>query len=125
MNIFVGGLNYQTNDSELEQLFSEFGAVSSAKIIIDNFTNRSRGFGFVEMSNNEEALKAIEQLNGTSFMQKTIVVNEARPKERSNNSSFSRGGGGGNRGGGGGFNRDRDFNRDRNFDRDRDFKKRY
>jgi RNA recognition motif-containing protein len=120
MNIFVGSLSYQTTESELEQLFSEFGAVSSAKVIMDNYTNRSRGFGFVEMANNDEAKSAIEKLNGTSFMQQTLVVNEARPKTTGGGGGFNRGGGGGNRGGGG-FNRDRDFNRGG----DRDFKKKW
>lgn len=105
MNIFVGSLNYQTTAQDLEKLFSEFGAVSSAKVINDNYTNRSRGFGFVEMPDNAAATKAIEQLNGTSFMQQTIVVNEARPKSP----SF------------GGGNRDRDsFSRERGG-----FKKRF
>ena len=94
MNIFVGKLSYQTTDGDLQKLFSEFGAVRSAKVVNDNYTGRSRGFGFVEMENQEEAQKAIDQLNGSSFMQQTIVVNEARPRESSSGGgrrdSFSR-----------------------------------
>jgi RNA recognition motif-containing protein len=113
MNIFVGSLSYQASEDKLESLFSEFGTVTSVKIVYDNYSNRSRGFGFVEMPNKEEALKAIEKLNGTSFIQQTLVVNEARPKQPSGG-SFSRGGGG-----------NRNFGNDRGFDRDREFKKRY
>ena len=107
MNIFTGNLNYKTSEEDLRQLFSECGTVSSVKVIKD-MNGQSRGFGFVEMPENNEAIEACKKLNGTEFMEHTIEVNEARPKP----ASSGRGGGGygGNRGGGG--------------DR-RDFKKRY
>jgi RNA recognition motif-containing protein len=95
MNIFVGNLNYQTKDQDLQTLFSEFGAVKSAKVLMDKFTGKSRGFGFVEMDSDEEANAAIQGLNETEFMSRNIVVNEAKPKEQSS--------GGGNRGGGNDF----------------------
>ena len=111
MNIFVGNLNFRSSEEDLRQLFAEFGTISSAKIIMDRDTGRSRGFGFVEMASDDEAKTAIQELNGKTFMEKTIEVNEARPKP-------SGGGGGGSRGGyGGGGGRD--------FSERRDFKKRY
>jgi RNA recognition motif-containing protein len=89
MNIFVGNVNYQSTENQLQGLFAEFGTVTSVKIMIDRYTNRSRGFGFVEMPNQEEAERAIEKLNGTSLDQKTLVVNEAKPRteERRDNNS--------------------------------------
>ncbi len=81
MNIFISNLNYNTVESELQALFENYGEVESAKIITDRETGRSRGFGFVEMPNNEEALKAIEELNQREFKQKVLNVSEARPKE--------------------------------------------
>jgi|SRR5690606_12415069 len=94
MNIFVGKLNYQATNEDLQRLFSEFGTVKSAKVLNDNYTGRSRGFGFVEIENDDEARAAIKELDGTSFMQHTIVVNEAKPKESSfggdRRDSFSR-----------------------------------
>jgi RNA recognition motif-containing protein len=80
MKIFVGNLSFQATDSDLKRLFSEFGIVSSAKVITDNFTHRSRGFGFVEMDA-DHAQKAISRLDATAFMEKTINVNEAREKD--------------------------------------------
>jgi RNA recognition motif-containing protein len=80
MNIFVGNLSSQTTEKQLETLFTEFGEVKSVKIITDNYTNRSRGFGFVEMSDKTQAETAIEKLNNSSFNTQSIVVNEARPK---------------------------------------------
>jgi RNA recognition motif-containing protein len=99
MNIYVGNLPLQASDQELEELFKEFGHVSTAKIIRDMFSGESRGFGFVEISDKAAALKAIEVLNTKEFKGKKLVVNEARPK-----TDNRRGGGGGrdNRGGGGG-----------------------
>lgn len=87
MNIFVGNLSDQTTENQLQSLFAEFGDVKSVKIIADNFTKRSRGFGFVEM---EKACgeKAIEKLNNASLHSNSIVVNEARP--RTNSGSFNR-----------------------------------
>ncbi len=92
MNIFVGNLSYETTDVELREAFEAFGQVSSASVITDKFTGRSRGFGFVEMSTDEEASTAINGLNGTDLQGRPLTVNEARP----------RGEGGGGRGGGGG-----------------------
>lgn len=98
MNIFVGKLNYATGEDALRELFEGFGEVSSAKIIMDKFTGRSRGFGFVEMPNDDEAQNAIDALDGKEFDGREIAVNKAKPK------TDNRGGGGGggyNRGGGG------------------------
>lgn len=97
--IYVGGLPFSTTEQELTDLFSQYGAVESVRVITDKFTGQSRGFGFVEMKNPEEAQKAIAALNGTQLGSRTITVNEARPLEQRNR----RGGGGG--GGGGGFRR--------------------
>lgn len=97
MNIYVASLPFKATDDELKELFEEFGEVTSAKIIKDKFTQRSRGFGFVEMKDDEEGRHAIDTLNGTDFMGKTLIVNEARPRTEG---SFNN-----NRGGGGGFNR--------------------
>ena len=94
--VYVGGLPYQTAEQELTDLFSPYGAVESARIITDKFTGQSRGFGFVEMSNDDEAKAAIEALNGTELGGRTLTVNEARPQ-----SPRPRGGFGGGRGGGG------------------------
>ena len=103
MNIYISNLSYGTSEASLSDLFAEYGEVTSAKIITDRETGRSRGFGFVEMPNDAEGQKAIDELNGTDFEGKTITVNVARPRtERSN------GGGYNNRGGnGGGYNRNR------------------
>lgn len=106
MNIFVSNINYATQEQSLQDLFSEFGDVSSAKIITDRETGRSRGFGFVEMSD-EDGKNAIEALNGKELDGKELNVSEAKPREdkprRSfdNNRSGGGGYGGGNRGGGG------------------------
>src|SRR3989339_773870 len=97
MNIYVGNLSQQATDQDLEELFKEFGAVTSVKIIRDMFTGESKGFAFVEMNDKTAGAKAIEALNTKELKGKKIVVNEARPK-----TDNRRGGGGGNRGGGGG-----------------------
>lgn len=81
MNIYVGNLDFKVDDNDLEGVFEEYGTVSSAKIIMDKFSGRSKGFGFVTMENEEEAKKAIEELNGATFENREIVVNEARPKK--------------------------------------------
>lgn len=81
MNIYVGNLAYTVNDSELEEIFAEFGPVSNAKVITDRDTGRSKGFGFVEMENQNEAEEAIKQLNGKEIGGREIKVNEARPRE--------------------------------------------
>ena len=93
-NIFVGSLAWATTSEGLEQAFSQFGTVTSAKVISDRETGRSKGFGFVEMESGGE--EAIEALNGSDLDGRQIVVNEARPREP------RRGGGGGGYGGGGG-----------------------
>lgn len=83
MNIYVGNLPYNTDDETVLGLFSEYGNVESVKIIIDRATNRSRGFGFVEMDNDADANRAIEALNEFDFEGRNLVVNEARPKKES------------------------------------------
>jgi RNA recognition motif-containing protein len=97
--IYVGGLSYSTTDKQLEDLFATHGTVESVRVIVDKFSGRSKGFGFVEMSSGAEAQRAIQALNGTEFDGRNITVNEARPQER--RSGF----GGDRRGGGGGRNR--------------------
>ena len=104
MNIYVANIPFKATADQLKGLFEEFGEVSSAKIIMDKVTQRSRGFGFVEMGVDAAARQAISSLNGADFMGKNLVVNEARPRTDAPRS----GGGGGSRGGGG-FNR-RNFN---------------
>ncbi len=100
-NIFVSNLSFRINDEDLKQAFADYGAVNSAKVIKDNFSGRSRGFGFVEMTNDEEAAKAIEELNNAEFDGKVMTVSEARPKTDRKPGGFSdsRGGGGGYGGG--------------------------
>ncbi|MFQ6083369.1 MAG: RNA recognition motif domain-containing protein [Candidatus Aminicenantia bacterium] len=83
--LYVGSLPYNTTSTELEELFSKAGKVESANVITDKFSGRGKGFGFVEMSTEEEAKKAIETLNGSSFNGRTIVVDEARPKTENRN----------------------------------------
>ena len=92
--LYVGGLPYSTSESHLEELFAAHGTVESARVIRDRMSGRSRGFGFVEMTSEEEAEKAIQALNGTQLEGRTLVVNEARPQEKRSTSS---GGGGGGR----------------------------
>ncbi len=105
MNIYVANLSWGTTSDSLQELFSQFGEVTAANIITDRETGRSRGFGFVDMPNDEEGQKAINELNETEFEGKNIAVSVARP--RTERPSGGRGGyGGGNRGGGyGGGNR--------------------
>ena len=93
--LYVGNLSFDTSGSDLEQIFGEIGTVESATVIEDRDTGRSRGFGFIEMSNKDEAEQAIEQLNGKEVDGRELKVNEAKPRE-------SRGGGGGRGGYGGG-----------------------
>jgi cold-inducible RNA-binding protein len=106
--LFVGSLPYSVTDDDLADLFKEFGTVASAKVIFDRETNRSKGFGFVEFDNDDEAKAAIDALNNKEIQGRTIVVNEARPQEaRPPRRDFGGGGGqGGSRGGqgGGGYN---------------------
>ncbi len=103
MNIFVGSLPFSTEEADLRESFEAYGAVDSVKIITDKMTGRSKGFGFVEMPNEEEGQKAIDELNGSSFGGRNIVVNKSEPKPEGERRSFNnnRGGGGFNRGGGG------------------------
>ncbi|MCL4113992.1 UNVERIFIED_CONTAM: hypothetical protein GTU68_004995 [Idotea baltica] len=97
MNIFVASLSFRASEDDVQDLFEQFGAVDSVKIVLDRDTGRSRGFGFVEMSNDEEANAAIKELNGAEFEGRALVVKQA--EDRSNN---RRGGGGG-----GGYNNNR------------------
>ena len=83
MNIYVGNMNFNLGNEDLFNLFSQFGEVSSAKIINDKETGRSKGFGFVEMENAEDALKAIASLNESEVQGRKLIVNEARPQEKS------------------------------------------
>jgi RNA recognition motif-containing protein len=80
MNIFIAGLNYSISDSELSELFTQYGEVTSARVIKDRQSGRSKGYGFVEMSDDEAAEKAIKELNGTEVKERPIVVTVARPK---------------------------------------------
>ena len=124
MNIYVGNLSWNLKDQDLSNLFATHGEVVSAKIVNDKFTGRSKGFGFVEMSNDEQAQAAITALNGTEVDGRNIVVNESRPKQEGGGGggfkkrSFGGGGGGGGYkgGGGGGYKKGGDsggYNRDR------------
>jgi RNA recognition motif-containing protein len=114
MNIFVGSLPWSIEEADLRESFEAYGAVDSVKVVTDKFTGRSKGFGFVEMSNDDEALKAIEELNGATVEGRTIVVNKSEPKAEGERRSFNNNrsgggynGGGNSRGGGyGGGNRD-------------------
>ncbi|MBK7872734.1 MAG: RNA-binding protein [Saprospiraceae bacterium] len=101
MNIFVAKLNFQTQSDDMQSAFEAYGAVDSAKVIMDQFSGKSKGFGFVEMPNDDEAKNAIRALNDSDLDGNTIVVKEAEPRENRNS--------GGNRGGGGGGN----YNRNR------------
>ncbi len=102
MNIYVSNLSFNVTDEDLNEYFAEYGEVSSAKVILDKFTQKSRGFAFVEMSDDEAAKKAIAELDGASVDGRTINVSVAKPREERSNGG---GGGrpGGNSGGGGGF----------------------
>jgi RNA recognition motif-containing protein len=104
MNIFVAGLPYDLDDAELEEIFEKFGVVKSAKVAMDKETGKSRGFGFVDMPNDQEAKEAIEGLNDISLGKKPLVVKQAEDRQGGS------GGGGGfrggnDRGGGGGYNK--------------------
>jgi RNA recognition motif-containing protein len=100
--LYVGNLSYDTNDSDLQQMFAAFGTVQSAQIVMDRDTGRSKGFGFVEMSSDQEAQAAINGLNGKEAGGRSLTVNEARPREDRGGSRGGYGGGGGSRGGSGG-----------------------
>ena len=98
MNIYVGSLDFQTSEAELKETFEKYGEVTSAKVIIDKYTGKSKGFGFIEMPNDAEAKKAIGELNGTEVSGRNIIVNESI--ERTDRRSNSRGGDNDRRGGG-------------------------
>ncbi len=104
--LYVGNLTYNVNESDLEALFSQFGTVQSAQIIVDRDTNRSKGFGFVEMGSDAEAQAAIQGLNAHDHDGRNLTVNEAKPREDRGGGGGGygggRGGGGGGYGGGGG-----------------------
>jgi hypothetical protein len=101
--LYVGNLPYSVRDSDLEQAFSQFGAVTSAKVMMERDTGRSKGFGFVEMGSDAEAQAAINGMNGQPLGGRSVVVNEARPMEsRPRSGGYGGGGGGGGYGGGGG-----------------------
>ena len=104
--LYVGNLPYTVRDEDLQQSFSEFGSVTSAKVMMERDTGRSKGFGFVEMGSDAEALAAVEGMNGQSLGGRSLVVNEARPMEprapRTGGFGGPRGGGGGGGFGGGG-----------------------
>lgn len=90
MNIYISNLSFDVNDSDLKELFEEYGTVSSAKVITDRYTGKSRGFGFVEMDDNTDAQKAIDELNQAEYDGKVINVSVAKPKtDRSNRNSYS------------------------------------
>ncbi|HBK82502.1 MAG TPA: RNA-binding protein [Flavobacterium sp.] len=110
MNIFVGSLPFSIEEADLRGYFEEYGAVDTVKIISDKFTGRSKGFGFVEMPNDEEAQKAINELNGGSIDGRTIVVNKSEPKPEGERRSFNNNRGGNSGGGRAGYN-DRSNNR--------------
>jgi cold shock CspA family protein len=105
--LYVGNLPYSYRDSDMEQAFSQYGTVTSAKVMMERDTGRSKGFGFVEMGSDAEALSAIEAMNGHSFQGRALTVNEARPMEarppRTGGGGYGGGGGGYGGGGGGGY----------------------
>jgi RNA recognition motif-containing protein len=100
--LYVGNLSYNISASDLEKLFADHGTVLSAQVIADRATGRSKGFGFVEMSNDDEAQAAISALNGKDYEGRALTVNEARPREEGGGGRGGRGGFGGGGGGGGG-----------------------
>jgi len=100
--LYVGNLAFQTMEGDLQKLFEEIGAVNSCELILDRFTSKSRGFAFVEMASDEDAQKAVSELNGKEFDGRSLVVNEAKPREdRPRGGGGGRGGHGGGGGGGG------------------------
>ena len=106
--LYVGNLSYNIRDDDLQQAFAQYGTVSSAKVMMDRDTGRSKGFGFVEMGSDPEAQAAINGMNGQALDGRAIVVNEARPREErpggyGNRGGYGGGGGGGYGGGGGGY----------------------
>ncbi len=118
MNIFVGSLPFSLEEADLRNSFEEYGAVNSVKIITDKFTGRSKGFGFIEMENDDEGQKAISELNGSTVNGRTIVVSVSEPRPEGERRPFTnnRSGGGNSNGNsrGGGYG-DRDRNRDNRY----------
>ena len=108
MNIFISNLSYAITDNDLQELFAAYGDITSAKVIMDRETGRSRGFGFVEMSD-EQGRKAIDELNQAEYDGKVINVSVAKPREDRPKRSFDNNRSGGGNRGGGGFNRDRRY----------------
>jgi RNA recognition motif-containing protein len=88
MNIYIGNLDYEVTEADLRDAFSEFGDVGKASVIMDKFSGRSKGFGFVEMSNNEEAKQAISSLNESRIGSRNVKVNEAKPREERSSSRY-------------------------------------
>ena len=109
MNIYVSNLSFNVQDEDLKDFFAEYGEVTSAKVITDKFTGKSRGFGFVEMSDNEAAKKAIAELDQATVEGRNIRVMEAKPKEEkpARNGGFRGGNGGGGYNNGGGYSKNR------------------
>jgi RNA recognition motif-containing protein len=105
--LYVGSLPFSATEESLRNLFSSIGEVESVSVITDRDTGRSKGFGFVEMSSAEDAKKAIEELNGKTFMERALVVNEARPQQPREGRGFGRGSGGFGQRRGSGYGRDR------------------
>ena len=103
MNIYVGNLTFEVTEDALHVAFTAHGEVASARVITDRMTGRSRGFGFVEMPNNDEAEAAIKAMNGKDFQGRTLTVNEARPRENGGGGRRFDGGGGGGGGDRGGY----------------------
>jgi RNA recognition motif-containing protein len=99
MNIFVGSLPFSIEEADLRESFEAYGAVDSVKIITDKFTGRSKGFGFVEMPNDDDAQKAIDELNGATVQGRAIVVNKSEPKPEGERRSFNNNRSGDSRGG--------------------------
>ncbi len=89
MNIYIGNLDYRVNENDLMEVFEDYGTVDSAKIITDKFNGRSKGFGFVTMEDPEEARKAIDNLDGATYENRKMIVNEAKPKIKSYNTYSS------------------------------------
>ena len=110
MKLYVGNISFNTSNQDLIELFGTVGTVTSANIVEDRETGRSRGFGFVEMGSAAEGETAIAQMNGKEVDGRTLKVNEAKPRENSGGGGFNRGGGGG--GGGGNFGRNRGYGSD-------------
>lgn len=107
MNIYAGNLSYEVTEEDLKNAFSAFGEVTSVKVIKDEFSGRSKGFGFIEMTNNTEAEAAINGLNSTELKGRAMKVNEAAPKRDTRSGGGRDGGGRGRQGGGGNFNKKR------------------